>query len=548
MNWFNNLGFRNKLLIPIGIIVVLILLQSLENMRMGSIIAEDASSISQHKLPSISLVLEADRDMHQVLIAERGLLFTEAGSDRFEGMKAAHEENIGQVKTRIGKLESMMQSADIQEELNAFWPLYESWVKETRAVVSGSQGKEVSQRSLENDQSFGSAEKAFDAARDKLDKITEILGQQSSSAAANIENLFQRARQEGVTIMIVLLVICAILGIIFPRMITGDLRDINSRIRDLAEGDGDLTMRLGMKRKDELGQLAGSVDLFIIKLHSLVSQLLITTQQVGTNVTSLSEISTKVSENVSSQHASIDMVVTAVNEMGTAIHEVAENTNATASEASSSKSTAELGSQKVAQTRQDIASLNANVEAAVGAISQIQSVTERIGSLLGVISGIAEQTNLLALNAAIEAARAGEQGRGFAVVADEVRALASKTQQSTDDIKNMITDLEQSVTDAVETMESGSENARRTMASSEQTSEAIGDVLRSIETVNGLAVQIASAAEEQSHVVEEINQNMVKINEMSAESAESASQVDHASHDLERLYKELTQVTGRFRV
>jgi methyl-accepting chemotaxis protein len=252
--------------------------------------------------------------------------------------------------------------------------------------------------------------------------------------------------------------------------------------------------------------------------------------------------------NVERQRSETDQVATAINQMTATVQEVASNATNAAASANSADNNAKVGKEVVAATSDAISRLADEVENATNVIKGVEQDSASIGSVLDVIKGIAEQTNLLALNAAIEAARAGEQGRGFAVVADEVRSLASRTQESTQEIEEMIAKLQTGSKNAVGVMEQSREQAQAGVEQAREAAEALESITGAVATINDLNTQIASAAEEQSAVSEEINRSVVSISQISEETATGAEQTTSSANDLSKLAGDLQGLVSQFRV
>ncbi|MBU2709836.1 methyl-accepting chemotaxis protein [Zooshikella harenae] len=329
--------------------------------------------------------------------------------------------------------------------------------------------------------------------------------------------------------------------------ISKPLKEVVSLVDDLAERDGDLTRRIEIDRRDEVGSLASRVNLFIEKIQNMVKDVAQTIDQVDDSAAQSSQIAQETSNGVQRQRAEIDQVATAINEMSCAANEVANNAAETAQSAGAANESVLEGQDIVNRSASTIQQLSDEVAHAVSVIEQLKEDSENISSILDVIISIAEQTNLLALNAAIEAARAGEQGRGFAVVADEVRTLASRTQNSTDEIRQTINALQDRTEQAVQTMSRGSEMTHTSVEQSQQAAKRLEEVVHAISRINDMATQIASAAEQQHAVSEDITKNVTTISDVAGEVAEGADNSSRQSEQLSHLSDELSGKINRFK-
>jgi methyl-accepting chemotaxis protein len=345
------------------------------------------------------------------------------------------------------------------------------------------------------------------------------------------------------------LIILAGIGamMLLVRTITRPLQLMRERIHELNSAEGDLTRVIDIDTHKELIALSGGFNGFIDKLRQLVGRLKHTGAQVGSESENGARLARRMREEVGRQNRELESVVTAMNEMSVAATEVARFSEQAAIEAGQANQALKATQDRLAGTVDDIGQLATEVQEAAGAVNQVAERSDAINSILEVIRAIAEQTNLLALNAAIEAARAGEQGRGFAVVAEEVRALAAKTRQSTDDIAELIERLNSQVGATVRIMEQGASRAGQTSASSREAYQELARVAGLIETISDHVTQMATSAEEQSAVSGDINRNLTTLGEAAAELAELAGEVGEHGQRLSGLSAGLDQDLGRLR-
>jgi methyl-accepting chemotaxis protein len=337
-------------------------------------------------------------------------------------------------------------------------------------------------------------------------------------------------------------------GLLLARSITRPMRVAVEAMEDISEGEGDLTRRLQVHGQDEMGQLATSFNKFIDKIQETVRQVSGATTQLAAAAEEMSIITSETSQGVFRQRSETEQVATAMTEMTATVQEVACNAESAAESASEADSQAAAGRSVVNDTIDSISRLAQEVETASDVISHLEKDSEKIGAVLAVIQSIAEQTNLLALNAAIEAARAGEQGRGFAVVADEVRNLASRTQTSAGEIRQMIEQLQTGARNAVAAMVTGRTQAQSSVEHAANAGQSLQSITSAVNKIRAMNQQIADAARQQGQVAEDINQSVINITHIADSSSSGTEQLAEASHDLARLSSELQSLVGRFKV
>ncbi|WP_232020196.1 methyl-accepting chemotaxis protein [Sulfuriflexus mobilis] len=330
--------------------------------------------------------------------------------------------------------------------------------------------------------------------------------------------------------------------------ITGRLRDAVAAMKDIAEGEGDLTQRLSEKGRDEISQLGNAFNTFVGKMADLLIVINGVTSELSASAAQMSRAAEQTNAGITEQQNETDQVATAINEMVATVQEVANNATIAAESAQEADREANNGKGVVSATVSSIESLANEVEQAASVIDQLEADSEDIGKVIDVIKGIAEQTNLLALNAAIEAARAGEQGRGFAVVADEVRTLASRTQQSTEEIMEIIGRVQGGARQAVTAMESGRSQAAGSVEQAAKAGESLEAITRAVSSINDMNAQIAHASEQQSNVAQDVDRNVINISRIGHESMENAQQTSASSEQQSRLAQQLQDLLAQFKL
>ncbi|WP_429162288.1 methyl-accepting chemotaxis protein [Aeromonas media] len=365
---------------------------------------------------------------------------------------------------------------------------------------------------------------------------------------AEIYAELDKARLHIVLVSLLIAVGMGLLGVLLAGSVSRPLNELARLFRELGSGDGDLTQRLKVEGRDELSQVATGFNNFVAKIHGSIEQVASNSRQLAATANEVAAKAQLTQHNCTAQRDRTVQVATAIHEMGATVSEIAGNASLAADVARQANDQADAGAVVVAQARHGIVGLSGEIEQVAGVIESLASQTDSIGSILDTIRSISEQTNLLALNAAIEAARAGEQGRGFAVVADEVRNLASRSAASTAEIQGMINRLQEQSARAVSAMTQGRNQSLEVVTRADAANGALGQITAHITQISDMNIQVATATEEQSSVVGEINRNVEDINQLTMETADIAHQLTESSRSLQQLSGELDKLVGNFRL
>lgn len=334
----------------------------------------------------------------------------------------------------------------------------------------------------------------------------------------------------------------------FAQRMGQPVNNMLEKLNDIASGEGDLTQRLSIHGHDEIAQLGHAFNRFVEKLQHTIQRVAQVTTQVTSTASDMAQQTSEVAEKLQVHDNETEQVVTAVTEMSSAAQEVAQNTTQVADAATSATQDAKDAQSQVHDSIAAVERLVERMGQSSNEVDQLKEQSDKITSVLSVIGGIAEQTNLLALNAAIEAARAGEQGRGFAVVADEVRTLASRTQTSTHEIRDMLDGLHVHVDSAVKTIAESDQECQTMAKTSVDIGERITSVSAAFSQVNDMTSQIASAASEQTTVTEDIHRNLISIRDIVASLLTSSEASSSAAAELSALGRDLDTLVGQFKV
>jgi methyl-accepting chemotaxis protein len=359
---------------------------------------------------------------------------------------------------------------------------------------------------------------------------------------------FRRQLIQAIAILVTIALLLSALILLIARSIASPLAQVVDAMANIASGEADLTRDLDSRWRDELTALSRHFNVFTHKLRTVIGQSMQTAGNLDQASQSLAEIASDSQRHSQQQSQQMELVATAIHEVSYAVQEVAKNAEHAANEVRQADEQARQGQHNLDNSLSQIDQLSETIDQAVEVIQSLAQESTQIGSVLEVIRAIAEQTNLLALNAAIEAARAGEQGRGFAVVADEVRLLAQRTQQSIAQIQGMIERLQGNSEAAVKVINTSSQAAQHTVEQARRTGESLHQILSALRNLTDLNASIASATLEQSHVVEDINQNVTRAASLAHDNAQAAGRSNEASQALGQLAGQLNRLLGQFRV
>ena len=460
----------------------------------------------------------------------------EARSRMEAGGESGEKAEGGRIKSAAEALEL---SAKLQEAITD--PTYVSVLKDVITNINAFVEK--------LDEYTASLEQEKQVHAQMNDRAAQVMQQVDDAYAAQRAAMQTQLRTN--TLLIVAsaalaLLVGALASLLITWMIVRPLRQVIGMASRIAEGD--LSVSIDVRRKDEVGQLMGAVGSMADSLRGIVSRLSDGVGQITASAQALSSVTERTQHGVNSQKAETDQVATAMNQMAATVHDVARNAEEAASSAEQADGKVASGQDVVRQTLGRIEQLADAVRAATESIEQLGRESQSIGSVLVVIKNVAEQTNLLALNAAIEAARAGEQGRGFAVVADEVRALARRTQQSTAEIETLIAALQSGATTSVQRMQRSHALVEMTVGDAVQTEAALGNIASAVAVIHQMNQQIAAASEQQSAVAEEISRSVTSIRGIADESAQAMESTASSSVELAQLSRELQGLVGQFRL
>jgi len=498
--------------------------------------------IEQNSLPSITSLDELTQLTLRLRVLSYRLLLNREADVQSKTLQLFEQRN-SQIGTAQARYEKLISSAAEQTAYDDFKRLLEQYRQlEAQMKSLSTAGQLTELGNLISNDLLANSEKV-NAAIDKLVTLNkEQTAQTNRVAGEQYDSAF--------IWVVVLLVVASVLTFLFAwlltRSITGPIAQALSAAEQIASGD--LTQAIQVQGTDEAARLIKAMEQMQRRLRDTLQHISGSATQLASAAEELNSVTDESARGLTQQNTEIEQAATAVNEMTSAVEEVARNAVSTSEASREATNSASDGRDLVMETVGAIERMSGDVQSTADLIGNLAEESRDIGKVLDVIRGLADQTNLLALNAAIEAARAGEAGRGFAVVADEVRALAHRTQQSTSEIERMIGSIQNGTEQAVNSMRNSTERAESTLNIAKGAGLALETINSAVVQINERNLVIASAAEEQAQVAREVDRNLVNIRDLSIQSAAGANQTTAASGELSRLAVELNTVVGRFRV
>ncbi|MFL1415593.1 methyl-accepting chemotaxis protein [Pseudomonas fildesensis] len=533
------LNFRTTLCF--GVVCILLLIQGAMTLIKVDKVYASTVDIETNWLPSIRLAGEIDSAFYKLRLDLRRYAMETFRQDlaSLEQLKSART----QVLEVAGRYAPLVSSPEEQAKYNEALTGIKNYSQKMDEFIA-----QISTLSAEQTSTYlrdVNGPIALEVQR-SISELIELNARGSADAVKVASSEYDAARMFTWILMIGSVLLTVVVARLFTRSIIAPVRDLLVSTSKIA--DGDLRVAIAINGNDELTELQRSTASMQMNLKSTLQNISEASGQLASAAEEMSSITRESSAGIERQSMETDQAATAVNEMTAAVEEVARNAVSASHSTQDSQRSAKIGQERVAQTIASIEKLSATVQQTGVEVEGLAKQAQDIARVVEVIRSIAEQTNLLALNAAIEAARAGEQGRGFAVVADEVRALAHRTQTSTQEIEQMIAKIQTCSSEAVSSMALNRNEAVDSLKIAHEAGVALTQITDAIADINDRNLLIATASEEQAHVARSVDQNLISIRDLSIQSSSAAGQTSIASHELSKLAVDLKQIVAKFSV